>query len=439
MDLPLYGINIRTAGARGDGSGDESPVFARELAKSPALVTIPPGVYALDRPLRVPSGCRIIAHPQARIKIADGAEWGVRDALVTNADWETGNSRIEIVGGTWDGNCPNVRRAAEDERTGYTGNLMIFRNVEHLVLKDLKLTDPASYFVALGKVRKFRVESIRFEILHHTRNQDGIHVSGHCEDGYINDITGYGEYCPGDDLVALNADDALDRSETRSCLAGPIRRITVTNLRAEDCHAFMRFATVWSTIEDVVVRNLYGGCVDTAINADALRFCRSPLFAQDDPAFARGCGHLRNIHFSGLHIWKTRDLKSGLFQFHSRMENVVVENFTRVMERDANPLQPSFDLRYIPGATGRISGLSGEDVAAVRSAPEDAPLQWESVDAFGPARQTSAFALGPQGYLTGNTHHLGRLEVASTPLHPLPKPDWNKGMTVDLQSVKGKG
>ena len=61
------------------------------------------------------------------------------------------------------------------------------------------------------------------------------------------------------------------------CLAGPIRRIVVSGLRAEDCHAFIRFASVWSTIEDVVVRDLEGGCVDAAINADCLRFCRLPL------------------------------------------------------------------------------------------------------------------------------------------------------------------
>jgi hypothetical protein len=427
MEKPASFHDVRAAGARGDGNTDDSPAFENLLRSGAASIYVPPGEYAVARPIRLRSGTRLLAHPLARVRIADGAEWGVRDALLTNAEWERGDAHIEVSGGIWDGNCRHVRRAAEDERDGYTGNLMIFRNVEHLVLKDLHLADPASYFVALGKVRKFRVEHIRFEILHHTRNQDGIHVSGHCEDGFIREITGYGKYCPGDDLVALNADDALDRSETRSCLAGPIRRIVVSGLRAEDCHAFIRFASVWSTIEDVVVRDLEGGCVDAAINADCLRFCRSPLFEIDDPAFAQGCGDLRNIHLSGLRIWKTRDLGSGMLQLHARLQNCTVEDFERVFERDANPAHPSLDLRFLPGAQGQIEGLTPEDAQRLASGSRDANLGWEELP-FADL-SASAFTLGQEGRLTGNPRRFSRLHVASTPLHPLPTPDWNKGMT----------
>jgi hypothetical protein len=430
-ESPLYGANVRDAGARGDGTGDDSPAFEKLLQRGESLIVVPPGEYALARPIRMRLRTRLLAHPLARIRIADGAEWGVRDALLTNADWEGGDADIEVSGGVWDGNCRNVRRADEDERDGYTGNMILFRNVEHLVLRDMKLTDPASYFVCLGKVRKFRVEKIRFEILHHTRNQDGIHVSGFCEDGFISDIRGYGKYCPGDDLVALNACDALDRSETRSALAGPIRRIVVSGLYAEDCHAFMRFASVWSTIEDIVVRDLEGGCVDAAINADALRFCRSPLFEIDDPAFANGCGDLRNIHLANLRIWKTRDLGSGMLQLHSRMNNFVVENFERVLERDANPGHPSFDLGFVPGATGCLEGVSASDRNAIESTSDQVAFNWrnQASAALGHQPLSCAYAMAMGSRLKAPLRRFDRLVVDATPMHPLPTPDWNKGMT----------
>lgn len=428
-DLPLYGASVRDAGARGDGTGDDSAAFEKLLQRGESLIVVPPGEYPVASPIRLRSGTRLLAHPQARIRIADGAPFGVRDALVTNADWDGGDEQIEISGGIWDGNCMNVLRAAEDERDGYTGNMMLFRNVEGLVLRDLKLTDPSSYFVCLGKVRKFLVEDIRFEILNHTRNQDGIHVSGYCEDGIIRRIFGYGTYCPGDDLVALNACDALDRSETRAALAGPIRRISVSHLRAEDCHAFMRFASVWSTIEDIDVHDVEGGCLDVAINADALRFCRSPLFDIDDPAFANGCGDLRNIRFSKFRVWKTRKKSRGLLQLHSRMNNVVFEHFQRVPERDANPCAPTLDVAYAPGTQGCIEDLSTADRNDLEQNSESVNWEWrrQAAEALGHHSLAGKFSLPASGRLRGSLRGFDRLAFQSCPMQPLPEPDWNKG------------
>ena len=424
-----HGGDLRKAGARGDGTGDASPVFDEMIRKGVSPIWIPPGDYQVSRPVRLRSGMRLMAHPGARIRIADGVEWGVRDALLTNADWEAGNRSIEVAGGVWDGNNPKVRRAAEDEQSGYTGNLFLFRNVEGLVLRDMTLVDPVSYFVCLGKVRKFLVESIRFEILHHTRNQDGIHVSGHCEDGIIRDLRGYGKYCPGDDLVALNACDALDRSETRSALAGPIRRIAVSRLFAEDCHAFMRFASVWSSIEDVDVHDVQGGCVDAAFNADALRFCRSPLFDMEDPAFANGCGDLRNIRIRKVRVWKTRDLGSGMLQFHSRLNHCLIEDFERVLERDRNPAHPTLDFGFVPGASGFIEGLTPSDCQDLLANSNGVEWNWQSPGGFHDSACAGRFRLRPKGHIKGGLRRLPRLAVESTPMQALPEPNWNKGMT----------
>jgi len=429
-ELPLYGTNVRDLGARGDGTSDESAAFAKAVESGSSLIVVPPGEYALSRPVRLRSGTRLLVHAAACLRLADGAELGVRDALITNADWEGGDHDIEVSGGIWDGNCRHVRRAEEDERSGYTGNMILFRNVEHLVLKDMKLVDPSSYFVCLGAVRRFLVENIRFEIRHHTRNQDGIHVSGHCEDGIIRNISARGRYCPGDDLVALNADDALDRSETRSALAGPIRRIKVSHLEAEDCHAFMRFASVWSPIEDVDVEHLRGGCIDVAINADSLRFCRVPLFQIDDPAFAQGCGWLENIRLSNFRIWKTREMNGGLLQLHSRMKHVVVEDFERVLERDAGRQHPTFDIGFAPGQSGRLEGFRADQVQELQTASTDIDFQWQSTAAaaLGNRPGVAAFKLRQQGRLRSCLDRFDRLAIDQCPKADLPQPNWNVGM-----------
>ena len=231
--------------------------------------------------------------------------------------------------------------------------------------------------------------------------------------------------------MALNACDALDRSETRSALAGPIRRMVIQDLRAEDCHAFVRLASVWSTIEDVDIQELQGGCVDTAVNADGLRFCRSPLFEPDDPAFADGCGDLRNIRIRDLRVWKTRPLPGGMLQLHSRMNNVSVENFTRILERDVAPAFPSLDVRFLPGATGFLEGAHPPDQADLTEQSVDAHLRWmrSAAHDMGHAPLVAAFKLGREGALRGTIRHMDRLHLIHTPMRPLPPADWQKGMS----------
>ena len=92
--LPFSGANVRQAGARGDGSGDDSVVFNKLIREGASPLVVPPGEYACAHPIRPRSGTRILAHPSACIRLADGAELGVGDALVTNAEWEKGNEGI---------------------------------------------------------------------------------------------------------------------------------------------------------------------------------------------------------------------------------------------------------------------------------------------------------------------------------------------------------
>lgn len=428
--LPRYGANVRDAGARGDGTGDDGLAFQKLVERGESLIVVPAGTYSVATPIRLRSGTRLVVHPAAEIRLATGTELGVGDALLTNADWDGGDHDISVEGGIWDGNAAGVRRAREDERSGYTGNLMIFRNLKGLSLADMTLRDPASYFVCLGAVRDFSIQSIRFRINHHTRNQDGIHVSGGCEDGLIRDIEGRGRYCPGDDLVALNADDALDRSETRAALAGDIRRIRVHGLAADECHAFVRLASVWSTIEDVLMTDFEGGCRCTAVNADALRLCLSPLFNKDDPRFAGGVGCLRKIRLERLRVFKTSSEPSPLLQLHTRMDGLSVHHFERILERDAAAQVPSLDLAHIPGTEGWLAGLTVADAEDMGALSTDVGVDWErtALEALGRPGLRGRFSIGESGRLRSMAARIDSLQANCRQWNALPEPCWQVGM-----------
>jgi polygalacturonase len=429
-NLPEYGANVRAAGARGDGTGDDGRAFQQLTDSDERLIVVPAGTYSVATPIRLRSGTRLIAHPAAVIRLADGAELGVKDALVSNANWDDGDSDISLEGGIWDGNCLNVRRAAEDERTGYTGNLLLFRNVKGFSMKDMTLRDPSSYFVCLGKVVEFSIQDIRLRINHHTRNQDGIHVSGGCSDGLIREIHATGRYCPGDDLVALNADDALDRSETRSALAGDIRRIRVHGLYAEDCHAFVRLASVWSTIEDVYMTDFIGGCTCTVVNADGLRFCRSPLFETDDVRFAGGVGNLRNIRLERLRVHKTSIEPSPLLQLHTRMQGFDIKDFRREVDRDCAPEIPTIDIAFVPEARGFLEGVCEATMGQQDAQSSGVVWTWAAgpLAALNRPGLRGHFALGESGRLRACSDAFHWLRVEQCSERPLPEPNWNVGM-----------
>ena len=83
-----------------------------------------------------------------------------------------------------------------------------------------------SFFVRLGEVCDFHVEEIRLSADRIRPNQDGIHVGGFSERGIIRSIRATGAGVPNDDMVALNADDDVERQLNLGMRRGPIRHVT---------------------------------------------------------------------------------------------------------------------------------------------------------------------------------------------------------------------
>lgn len=365
-DLPIYGVNVRDYGARGDDTADDAPAIQAALDAGCGLVTIPYGSYRIGRTLRVPAHTRLRVHPRARLVLADGAGVDRHSFLLTNQHPERGDVDICIEGGIWDGNNLHNPRGP-DAPTSYTGVLLNFFNVRGLTLRALTLRDPESYYIRLGRVHTFTVEDIRLEAPHLRPNQDGVHLGGYCEDGVIRNVQGIGPGVPNDDLVALNADDANYRAQNLGKLCGPIRRIRVADLRATDCHTFVRLLSVHAPIEDITIRDLYGGCHVAALNLDACRECRVPLFDPDDPQTADGVGEIAHIYARGIRVHKAATTsRKPLVDLRTRVRDFVVEAFTRVPAQDVYPDVESLLVAAIGTGTVMLDGLTAEQVAALQ-------------------------------------------------------------------------
>ncbi len=365
-DLPVYGVNVRDYGAQGNGDGDDAPGIQAALDTGRGLVVIPYGVYRIGRTLRVPSHTRLCVHARARLFLADGAGTDQDTFLLTNAQHERGDEDIHIEGGIWDGNNVHNPRGS-DAPHSYTGVLLNLFHVRGLTLRSLTLRDPESYFVRLCRVTGFMVQDIRLEAPHLRPNQDGVHIGGFCEDGLVRDIVGVGPYTPNDDLVTLTADDANQRAQNLGKLCGPIRRIRVENLTATDCHTFVRLLSVNSPVRDVEVRNLRGGCHVAALNLDACRECRVPLFDPADPAVADGVGDMAGVYIRDVYVHKaSASSRKPLVDLRTRVRDMVVENFTRAADCDAHPQAASLLVGQVGAAAVRLEGLTAAQIADLR-------------------------------------------------------------------------
>lgn len=364
-DLSTCGLNVKTFGALGDGKNDDAAAIQTALDAGSPLVVIPFGKYLISQTLRIRSHTRLHVHPLAVIQLADHAGKDQSVFLITNANPADGDEHIEIEGGIWDGNNPANPRGP-DQPGSYTGVGLNFMKVQYLTLRNLRVRDAESYNIRIGEVRHFRIEGIRFEAAHLRPNQDGVHLCGYCEDGVIRNISARGKQCTNDDLVALVADDAMERAQNLGGKCGPIRRLRIENLSADDCHSFVRLGCVWSPITDIEIDGVIGGCRCTAVNADALRYCKVPVFDRHDARFANGVGRLENIELANFFVHRT-DSREALLLLETRMKNFRIRNFRRNLEKEAYADAPTLRVRNVVTAELLLSGLTSEDVTELQT------------------------------------------------------------------------
>ncbi|WP_309380224.1 glycosyl hydrolase family 28 protein [Cerasicoccus frondis] len=321
----------------------------------------PPGTYIIEKTLRLTSDLSIQFDPGAKLILADGAATEPGDYLMTNADHEEGNQDIEIVGGVFDGNQIGNPRPSGLFDLGYTGTMLHFRNVKNLKVQNVLLKNAEAYYLRLTCVKEFEIENIHFDSDFIRPNNDGIHLGGNCSLGKIKNIFATRENVTGDDLIALNADDALDRTEVRGMTNGDISDICIENIQAHSCHTFIRLLCVSSVIRNVSISKVQGGFSQCAINADGARGCRVPLFDESDAAFFDGVGLLKDITIQDINVWRTSERSTAPIELQERMSNLQIRNFLFSI-RD-HSLTQNIVLRY-RHVFVRNSFINGQEVFA---------------------------------------------------------------------------
>lgn len=341
-------LNVRQFGAVGDGVADDTDPIQRALDSHAPTVYIPPGTYTIRRALLIHSGTRLHADAAATIRLADRAGSGVDLFLLTNRNHLEGDRHIVIEGGRWDGNCAHNARVSEADRPGYTGVAINLVHVRDLTVRNLTVINPDSFSIRLGEVEDFVVEDITLDHPISRPNQDGVHVGGFSQRGVIRRIIAVTSNTPNDDMVALNADDDVERVLNVGMKRGFIRDILVEEIVAPDAYTFLRLLSVDAPIDNVTVRDVRGGCRMYAVNMNNWRF-------------PRGVGNIHHVRLERFQVRKSDPQNTlPLIDVALWAEDVVVRDFRRD-DAAASPA-PTLLVR-----NGRANRLLLDDGAGVRT------------------------------------------------------------------------
>lgn len=371
-------INVRAVGAVGDGIADDTAALQRALDGGQRTVVIPKGNYLIRKTLLLDSATKIKAAPDAIIRLADNAGTGVDIFLLSNRDPMNGNADLIVEGGIWDGNNANNPRGDPAKMPCYTGVGMHFNNVQRLVLRNFVIRNPEAYAIRAIHLRDFRIEDIGFDFNVTRPNQDGVHLNGFCEQGVIRNLTALSPYATNDDMVALNADDGDPKTFVfqQGMVNGPIRDITIQNLRAPSAFTFVRLLSSEHLIENVIIDGITGGARFYAINMDRWRF-------------PPGGGRIRNVTIRDLQVRKMTDDFSSqaraaqrpLVHIQTAVQNFRIEQFTR----DDVEQPPAMTLLLENKLLNRVklAGLTPAQAEAVcLASPGIAPEMFSPVSSF---------------------------------------------------------
>ena len=284
-------VSVLDFGAYGDGFHDDYDAIQTALRSGATEVHIPIGTYNVSQTLTVPSNVKVVAEKCAHLLLRGGKRKQRGDFLLSNDDTVGGNENIEIVGGIWDGCCMDPENDKPDlfDVNGYSGAVLNFCGVKGLKLTDVSVKNSTTFFIRISRVEDFFIENIDFSSDEFAYNQDGIHFGGEVRRGLVRNIRALTRGQTNDDMIALNADDCVERVENFDLSRAVIEDITFENIYAESCYTVVRLLSVTAPIRNIVIKNVYAGYRNYVINADGARYCRTPLFKEEEYPVGVGC------------------------------------------------------------------------------------------------------------------------------------------------------
>ncbi len=310
-----------------DGVSDQYDAIQRALDGGNVMVVLPAGVYPVSRNLKVYSDTKIVADDHAVIYRIGGTAVDIDDCLLSNAHEFTegeGDENIEIEGGVWNlNNAENKRGDNPKDGKSFGGLLFRFTRVKYLTIRDLTLANAETYFVRMVRVSDFRVLNVNLYNSYPHINQDGIHINGYCFNGVIKHLRSLSPYTPGDDMVALNADDGDFTNHNHRIELGPIENIDVEDVSGDCVYNFVRILSIDQPVRHVRIKGLSGGVMNNFINMDSWRF-------------PKGKGDIEDVELSDIKAFKVPRRQDSpaindapLFLIESKVKDFVIRDFER--------------------------------------------------------------------------------------------------------------
>ena len=281
------------------------------------------------------------------------------DFLLTNSDTVGGNENISVIGGIWDGSntSPENQKPALFDKNGYSGTLLNFVGVRGLLLRDAVLSNSVTYYTRLCRVENFVIENISFISDSFGVNQDGLHFGGGVRHGRVKNIRALSFGQTNDDMVALNADDSTERVENLDLTRDTIEDISFENIFTECCHTVVRILSVSARIRNIRFKNIYGGFRCNAVNADGARYCKTPLFAEED--YPDGVGRISDISFENFTCYPvfslpegfggTKPMKTAALNIEALMDNFRISGFKYICDGEDKKKCPALRARNLCG------------------------------------------------------------------------------------------
>jgi len=189
--------------------------------------------YYLDGPIVLKSGQRLIADPQAEIRLKPGCNTcmvrnenivGFADRPVS-ADLKP-DTDIHIEGGIWT-TLATTRTELNGNTRGFsskrnpvfgTHGVILLHNISRVIVKNITVRQSKPFAIHFGNARDFTVDGLTLE----DHRRDGVHVNGPAEHGVIRRVSGNSL----DDPVALNAWEWKNYAPSY----GPIRDVLVEDV-----------------------------------------------------------------------------------------------------------------------------------------------------------------------------------------------------------------
>lgn len=243
----------------GDGIHDDTLALQSLLDARGVVRVEKPGTYLISKTLIIYSNTRFELSPGAVLLAAPMS----RCSLIQNEHFADGgrDENIEIIGGTWDGNCDamgldgleffNHRNDEPYDPARFTGKLIRFAHIDRLVLQRLVVRNPVSYGIQIADADGFVVRDIFFDFNWHFCTTDGVHVNGPSRNGVIENLAG----TTNDDMVGLTTYDERHGEVT----LGDIENLYLHNLTAKNGYSGVRLMCGENCImRNIRIDGLYG-------------------------------------------------------------------------------------------------------------------------------------------------------------------------------------